>query len=296
MQAPILFASLARESVERALREDIGARDLSTEAMLRFAGSSPPERLDAVIRFKSPGVVCGQEIARLTFNTLDAGVEVDAQVADGTAVDAGAVVTHVRGQPAAILAGERVALNFMAHLSGIAATTRGFVEALAGTRCRVLDTRKTLPGLRDLQRYAVRCGGGINHRSSLQDAVLLKENHLALAGGVAAAVGAARAAIGPGARIEVEIETLEQLDEALQLGIEAVLLDNMSAAQVAEAVGRVRAKQAQSAGRPLIVEVSGNMTLDGARAAAAAGVDYVSVGALTHSAPAADVSLVLAPW
>jgi nicotinate-nucleotide pyrophosphorylase (carboxylating) len=275
---------LTREYLEakvaEALEEDGVRDDLTTAAVV------PAElRAEAVLVAKSAGVVAGLTVAEEVFRQVDASLEFSACVADGSALPAGRALARVRGPLAGLLRGERVALNFLQQMSGVASLTRAFVEA-AGTRVAVLDTRKTAPGLRPLQRYAVRAGGGTNHRFNLADSVLVKDNHVAAAGGVAEAVRRARRA---GVPVEVEVESLADLAIALDEGAEAVLLDNMSPAQVAEAV--------RLAGGRAVLEVSGGVTLASIAAYAATGVDRISVGALTHSAPALDISMeVTSTW
>jgi len=264
--------------VAAALAEDVGTGDATTAALV-------PEdaRCRAQLLLEEPGVVCGVPVAAAVFRALDPSVRVEAALAEGSALaDAPAVVAEVEGPARAVLTGERVALNLVARLSGIASLTRRFVEAAGDTGTKILDTRKTTPGLRALEKYAVRCGGGVNHRWGLDDAILVKENHLRLAGGIAPAVAALRERAN-GLRVEVEAETLEQVREALEAGVPRILLDNMSPEQVAEAVALV-------AGRAEL-EASGGVSLDTVRAYAETGVDFVSVGALTHAARSLHVSL-----
>ena len=274
--------AVATDTLERivhaALAEDIGAGDVTTEATVPA---------DAVGTGRAPregaGVVCGLRAVEETFRALDPDVRFEALVRDGDVVHPPAVVARVTGSERAILTGERVALNFLGRLSGIATLTRRYVDAIAGTGVAVLDTRKTTPGLRALEKYAVACGGGRNHRFGLDDAVLVKDNHLRAAGSIAAAVELVRAATE--LPIEVECETLDQVGEALAAGVDAILLDNMTLAELREAV-------ALTAGRARL-EASGGVTLDTIRAIAETGVDEISVGALTHSARSLDVSLEL---
>ena len=217
---------------------------------------------------------------------IDQTIRVNARKADGDRVAPGDVVMEMEGAAASILTAERVALNFLGHLSGIATATAEIVGAVAHTKARICDTRKTTPGLRVLEKYAVRCGGGVNHRMGLYDQVLIKDNHIAAAGGVVAAILAAKAA-APGIKIEVEVDTLEQLDAALAVGVDQVLLDNMNPVQLREAVARV-------AGRA-ITEASGSITTTSAAAIAESGVDLMSVGWITHSAPSLDLGLDFLP-
>ena len=274
--------AVATDTLERivhsALAEDIGAGDVTTEAMV-------PE--DAVgtanLLVKERGVVCGLRAAEATFLALDSDIRFEALVRDGDVVEPPAVVARVTGSQRAILTGERVALNFLGRLSGIATLTRRYVDAVEGTGAAVLDTRKTTPGLRALEKHAVASGGGRNHRFGLDDAVLIKDNHLRAAGSITAAVELVRAASD--LPIEVECDTLDQVGEAIDAGAGAILLDNMTLDQLREAVALVR--------RRARLEASGGVTLDTIRAIAETGVDEISVGALTHSARSLDVSLEL---
>ena len=275
--------AVATDTLERAvlaaLAEDIGAGDVTTEATVLEDAVGTAELL-----VKEPGVVCGLRAAESTFRALDSEIRFDALVGDGDVVDEPpAVVARVTGSERAILTGERVALNFVGRLSGIATLTRRYVAAVDGTGAAVLDTRKTTPGLRALEKHAVACGGGRNHRFGLDDAVLVKDNHLRAAGSVADAVRLVRAASD--LPIEVECETLDQVSEALEAGVDAILLDNMTLAELREAV-------ALTAGR-VRLEASGGVSLETVRAIAETGVDEISVGALTHSARSLDVSLEL---
>jgi nicotinate-nucleotide pyrophosphorylase (carboxylating) len=268
------------ELVARALAEDLGSGDVTSEAVV------PAEaRARARIVQKEPGVVFGLEPAAEAFRQAGASdfdaLMVEGQWRDGVPAD----VAMITGPARAVLAGERVAMNLIGHLSGIATLTSRYVEAVAGTKARILDTRKTTPGLRALEKAAVAAGGGRNHRMGLHDAILIKENHLALAGGLAPAVQDARSA---GLPVEVECRSLEDVEAALEAGAERLLLDNMSAEDLAAAVGF-----RDAAGSPATLEASGGVTLADVTAVAATGVDFISVGALTHSAPALDVSLLL---
>jgi nicotinate-nucleotide pyrophosphorylase (carboxylating) len=260
--------------VSEALEEDGVRDDLTTAAVVL-----PELRAEAELVAKTAGVVAGLAVAEAVFHHVDPSLEFAATVSDGAAVRAAESLAHVRGALTSLLRAERVALNFLQQLSGVATLTRAFLEA-AGTGVAVLDTRKTAPGLRPLQRYAVRAGGGTNHRFNLADSVLVKDNHVAAAGGVAPAIRRARRT---GLPIEVEVESLADLVTAMDEGAEAVLLDNMSPTQVGEAV-RLAAGRA-------VLEVSGGVTLATIAAYAATGVDRISVGALTHSAPALDISM-----
>jgi nicotinate-nucleotide pyrophosphorylase (carboxylating) len=265
--------------VRAALLEDVGhGSDLTTDAIV-----GADARGSARIVARARGVVAGLDAASLAFTLLNPDVEVTAHAADGDLVDAGTAVAQVRGQSRALLTGERTALNLLVRLCGIATMTYRFVSLTRGTKARIADTRKTTPGLRVLEKYAVRCGGGVNHRFGLDDAVLVKDNHLAAAGSVTAAVAAVRASVGHTVKVEVEVDTIAQLREALDAGVDAVLLDNMTLEQLAEAVHMVNGRA--------IVEASGGVTEQTVAAIAATGVDLISSGALTHSAPALDVAL-----
>ena len=242
-------------------------------------------RAEGVFAAREAGVVAGLGIAALAFHaTCGADVRTTDRVPDGTTVAAGDVVMRVSGPTRGLLTAERTALNLASHLSGVATATSRWVAALEGTRARVLDTRKTLPGLRALQKYAVRCGGGVNHRSGLADMAMVKDNHVVAAGGVVPALEAVRSAY-PGLPVEVEVTDLDQLRELLAAGCERILLDNMDTATMAEAV--------RTTGGRAVLEASGGLTLDRAREVAATGVDYISVGALTHSVTVFDLGLDL---
>ena len=269
-----------RDLVRRALAEDIGAGDITTEATVP-AG----QRARGVLVVKADCIVAGLEIAVETFRQLDPGLAARLIRRDGDRCMPGETIAEVTGVARALLGGERTALNFLQRLSGIATRTRQFVDAAAG-RITVLDTRKTTPTLRQLEKYAVRTGGGINHRAGLFDAVLIKDNHIRVAGGVGAAVALTRARL-PGLRVEVEAQTLAQVDEALAAAVDVILVDNLSLDEVREAVRRVRGRAK--------VEISGGVTLERLPALAATGADFVSVGALTHSAPAVDISFEIEP-
>jgi len=267
---PIVLASLA---------EDLGrAGDVTSAACI------PAEaRLAAAFVARQGGVVAGLACARLAVAALDPTARFEVQVADGASVAAGQILARVEANARALLAAERTALNLVCRLSGVATLTAAYVAETAGTAARIIDTRKTTPGLRALEKYAVRCGGGANHRFGLDDAILLKDNHVAACGGVGEAVRRARAAVGHMVKIEVEIDRLDQLDEALAEGPDIVMLDNFSQVDLAEAVRRTD-------GRALL-EASGGVNLETVRAIAETGVDLISVGALTHSAPILDIGL-----
>jgi nicotinate-nucleotide pyrophosphorylase (carboxylating) len=242
----------------------------------------------AEVVVREAGVICGLEAATAILERLDPKASLRALLADGQAVtDAPAAAAEISGSLRALLTAERTMLNVLQRLSGIATTTRAYVQTVEGTGAEILDTRKTAPGLRALDKWGVRCGGGVNHRAGLYDAVLIKDNHIAVAGSIAAAIGAARERL-PGQAVEIEVDTLSQLDEALAEGAETVLLDNMEIPQLREAVRR-------TAGRARL-EASGGITLRTVRAVAETGVDAISVGALTHSVRALDIALEVQPW
>ena len=283
MNLPTLYPVQYEELLRQALREDLGgAGDLTTDAIV--PAGLPAE---ALVVARQAGRVAGLEPALHVFRLLDPGVTWELLCPDGQDAPAGGTLARVRGPARALLTGERTALNLLGRLCGIATATRDVVARLAGLPTRVACTRKTTPGLRGLEKYAVRAGGGSNHRFGLDDAVLVKDNHRLLAGGVREAVARCRAAAGHLVRIEVEVDTLAELDEALACGVDALLLDNMPVATLREAVARCR-------GRAL-TEASGGLTPDNVRAVAETGVDLVSLGWLTHSAPALDVALDVTP-
>ena len=267
-----------REIVARALAEDVGTGDATTAATV-----DEGSRCRGAVSAREEGVIAGLGVARVTFQMLDPEVSFESVVSEGARAAPGDVVARVSGGTRAILTGERTALNFLQRMSGIATLTARYVAAVEGTAARIIDTRKTAPGLRVLDKYAVRAGGGSNHRMGLFDGVLIKDNHLHAAGGVAEAVERARAFAHHLAKVEVEAKSLAQVEDAVAAGADVVLLDNMSAEQVAEAV--------KVAGGRCWMEASGSVTLDNVRALAECGVDFISVGALTHSAPALDLSL-----
>lgn len=270
---------LVEPLVRAALFEDIGrGGDVTTEAIVDASA-----RTSGAIVARKAGVVAGLDAALLAFEILDPAAEFEICVQDGEGIAAGAAAARVRCSARALLTGERTALNLLCRLAGIATATRAFVDAVQPHRAAVVDTRKTTPGLRVLEKYAVRCGGGANHRFGLDDAVLIKDNHIALAGSVRAAVQAVRARAGHMLKVEVEVDTLEQLAQALDCGVDAVLLDNMALEDLTEAVRLAR-------GRAL-TEASGGVTAERIAAVAATGVDLISSGWLTHSAPALDFGL-----
>lgn len=270
------------ELVAQGLREDVGDGDVSTTVAVAAGAHAKGE-----LRARSGGVVAGLPLFARVYARLDGGVACVPLAADGDPVVPGQPIARLSGPAAAVLTGERTALNFIQHLSGIATLTARYVAAVAGTGCRVLDTRKTVPGYRALAKYAVRCGGGANHRFGLYDRVLLKDNHWAAGDGIAAMVARARAT-RPDLAIEVEVDDLGQFAQVLPLGVEWIMLDNFAAGDVAVAVAARNA-----AGSRTLLEVSGNVTLETAGAFAQAGADAVSIGRLTHSAPALDLGLDL---
>ena len=268
-----------RDAVRTALSEDLGrAGDITTNSIV-----APDSRLEGVIAAREEGRICGIDLAVAAFLEMDESVGLHVLRADGSDVNPGEAVLQIEGNARAILSAERTALNFMGHLSGISTATRQLVRAVEGTQAEICCTRKTTPGLRVFEKYAVRTGGGMNHRFGLDDAVLIKDNHIAMSGGVTAAIESARRSTGHMVRIEVEVDTLEQLDEALAAGAEIILLDNMSPDRLKRAVERV-------AGRARL-EASGGITLETVAAVAQAGVDLISVGWITHSAPCLDLGL-----
>lgn len=274
-----LPAPLVARAVTDALMEDLGlAGDITTESTV-----AAETRAKAVLAARKPGVVSGLVVAETAFRALDANVRFTAEVPDGAKIAPGTVLARIEGNARAMLTAERVALNFMGRMSGIATLTRTYVDKVADTKAHIVDTRKTTPGLRAFEKYAVRCGGGHNHRVGLFDAVLIKDNHIVAAGSLSKAVERARARAGHMLKIEVEVDTLAQLEEALHHDVDAVLLDNMNPEQLKKAITLV-------AGR-VTTEASGGVNLDTVRAIAESGVDLISVGALTHSAPVLDLGL-----
>ncbi len=272
-------ALLIEPIVRHALEEDLGrAGDITSELTI-----PPDARSNAKLVARGGGTIAGLIAAQCAFRLVDSSVMFDVKVPDGSTVAANAVLATVAGFSRALLTGERVALNFVGHLSGVATATRALVDAVAGTKARIVCTRKTTPGLRLLEKYAVRCGGGFNHRFGLDDAVLIKDNHMVAAGGIRPAIERVRAGLGHMAKVELEVDSLAQLEEALGLGVDTILLDNMKPDDLRRAV-------AMAKGRATL-EASGNITLSTVRAVAEAGVDYISSGAITHSAPSLDVAL-----
>jgi nicotinate-nucleotide pyrophosphorylase (carboxylating) len=277
---PVPLARIVVEPLVRAsLLEDLGrAGDLTTNAIV-------PAGLEAraVLRAREKGVVAGLDLAKLAFELIDPDINVQVEIVDGAIAAPGSVIAAVGGPARGILTGERAALNFLGRLSGIASATASLVAAVQGTKAKIVCTRKTTPGLRAVEKYAVRAGGGANHRFGLDDAILIKDNHIAIAGGIAQALRRARAAAGHLVKIELEVDTLGQLEEALAEGVDAVLLDNMSLDSLARAVAIVDGRA--------MTEASGRVTPKSAPALAATGVDLISVGWLTHSATVLDIGL-----
>lgn len=270
---------LFEKSVKEALLEDLGrAGDITSEAIF-----NKNIKIEATLVARKCGVLCGTATALTAFQLIDPEIKYDNILIDSALVNSGDIIARINGSATSILAAERVALNFLGHLSGISTLTAKFVSQISHTHAKICDTRKTTPNLRALEKYAVSCGGGVNHRFGLDDAILIKDNHIAVAGGVAAALRAAKQKIGHLVKIEIEVDTLDQLHEALSEGVDVVLLDNMSIPQLAEAVRMIN-KQALS-------EASGGISLDTVAAVAETGVNLISVGALTHSAPVLDVGL-----
>ena len=274
---------LVEPIVRMALAEDLGrAGDLTSQACVPEAA-----RLSVSWTARRPGVLCGLSCARLALHALAPEARFEVLVRDGDPVAPGQVLARAEAPARAVLSAERTGLNLAGRLSGIATLTRAYVEAVAGTGAQITDTRKTTPGLRSLEKYAVRCGGGVNHRFGLDDAILIKDNHVAVCGGVGEAVRRARASVGHLMKVEVEVDGLDQLDEALAAGPDVVMLDNFTLPMLREAVAR-------TAGR-ITLEASGGVNLETVRGIAQTGVDVISVGALTHSAPALDVGLDAMP-
>jgi nicotinate-nucleotide pyrophosphorylase (carboxylating) len=275
-----LDPSLYRDLVRRALDEDVGDGDVTTDATVAAS-----QQARGVLLAKAACVVAGLDVALEAFRQLEPDVRVQTLIGDGRPCRAGDHIAEIHGAARTLLVGERTALNFLQRLCGVATRARQFVDAAAG-RIVILDTRKTTPTLRALEKYAVRCGGATNHRAGLFDAILIKDNHIRLAGGVQAAVARARAH-RPGMPVEIEAERLDQVDEAVAAGADIVLVDNMATADIRDAVARARGRAR--------IEISGGVTLDRIPELAATGADFVSIGALTHSAPAIDISFEIEP-
>jgi len=279
MPIPPLPAVMIEPLVRASLLEDLGrAGDITSDAIV-----PPAQQAATVLVARKPGVVAGLDFAATAFRLIDPAITVSVERPDGERLSPGDVIATIAGPARGILTAERTALNFLCHLSGIASATRAVVDAIADHRTQVVCTRKTLPGLRAAQKYAVRVGSGSNHRFGLDDAVLIKDNHIAIAGGIRPAVERVRAHVGHMVKIELEVDTLAQLDEALALRLDAVLLDNMDPATLRRAVTKVDGR--------MITEASGGIRPDTAVAIAESGVDLISIGWLTHSAPALDIGL-----
>jgi nicotinate-nucleotide pyrophosphorylase (carboxylating) len=281
MSHSLVLTPAVTRLIELAIEEDLGRGDATTQAMV-----GPEASATAHLVARQRLTLAGLDVAAAVFHRLDPSIAIEAQIEDGAEARPGARVATYRGAAAALLSGERTALNFLQRLSGVATLTRAFVAAAQGTSLRITDTRKTTPGFRLLEKYAVRMGGGSNHRFDLGSGVLIKDNHVALAGSVSEAVRRAKGRVPHSLNIEVEVDTLAQLDEALAAGVAIVLLDNFTETDLGKAMARIRAVKP----RPL-VEVSGGVTLARIPELARLGVDLVSVGALTHSAPAVDLAL-----
>ena len=278
-QEPALDEVLLKPLVEAALTEDLGRRgDVTSQATI-------PADMQAQLQIKArqAGVICGMDLARLSFALVDAQIEFIAQVVDGETVAAGTVLAIVSGNARHLLTAERTALNFMTHLSGIATATRQIVDSVAEYPAQITCTRKTIPGLRTVQKYAVRCGGGRNHRLGLDDAILIKDNHIAIAGDIKTAIQQAQDFAGHLIPIEVEVDTLEQLEQALESGVSLVLLDNMSPETLSKAVTMCKGRAK--------TEASGGITPETVQAVAETGVDFIAMGYLTHSTTALDIGL-----
>jgi nicotinate-nucleotide pyrophosphorylase (carboxylating) len=272
-------ALLIEPTVRHALEEDLGrAGDITTELTI-----PADKRITARLAARKDGTIAGLIAAQCAFRLVDPEVQFEVEIPDGSRASRGAVLATLKGSARAILTGERVALNFTGRLSGVATATRALVDAVEGTNARIVCTRKTTPGLRMLEKYAVRCGGGFNHRFGLDDAVLIKDNHLVAAGGIKPAVERVRSGLGHMTKIELEVDTLAQLEDALSIGVDTILLDNMGTDDLKRAVELAKGRA--------VLEASGNVTLATVRAIAGTGVDYISSGAITHSAANLDVGL-----
>ena len=272
-------ALLIEPTVRHALEEDLGrAGDITTDLTI-----PADKRITARLAARKDGTIAGLIAAQCAFRLVDPDVQFEVAIPDGSKASKGAVLAALKGSARAILTAERVALNFTGHLSGVATATRALVDAVEGTKARIVCTRKTTPGLRVLEKYAVRCGGGFNHRFGLDDAVLIKDNHLVAAGGIRAAIERVREGLCHMTKIELEVDTLAQLEDALGLGVDTVLLDNMGPDDLRRAVSPAKGRA--------VLEASGNVTLATVRAIAETGVEYISSGAITHSAPSLDLGL-----
>ncbi len=274
----VMDISQAEEIIALALKEDIGSGDLTTNLLL-----ADEAKRDAFVLVKSEGIVAGLPLVEMIFRKLDPAMTFVAKAKDGDRIKAGTVVMEIRGSYRALLSGERTVLNFLQRLSGIATRTAEFAAAVKATKAQILDTRKTAPGMRLLDKYAVRIGGGTNHRIGLFDMVLIKDNHIRVAGSVTAAVAQIRAGASEGMKIEVEVRSLTETQEAAKLNVDMIMLDNMTVDEMKQAVGMI--------GNQAKVEASGGVNLESVRRIAETGVDYISIGQLTHSVQALDVSL-----
>ena len=279
MSSGFLNPLLIQDAVRRALDEDLGrAGDITTQATIPASSIA-----HTVIAARETGVIAGLPLAEAAFHMIAQGIRFTPRLGDGTLVQAGDVIAEIEGSARAILSAERVALNFLGRMSGIASLTQRYVDAVSGTEARIVCTRKTTPGLRAFEKYAVRCGGGSNHRYGLDDAMLIKDNHIAVAGSVKQALQAAKAAAGHLVKIEIEVDTIAQLHEVLAEGADVVLLDNMDIKTLKQAVALVEGA--------MLTEASGGVTLDTVTAIAETGVDMISIGALTHSPRVLDLGL-----
>lgn len=279
MTTPALPALLIEPLVRAALVEDLGrAGDITTDAIVPATA-----RAETILVARQPGVVAGLDLAATAFRLVDPAIKIEVERPDGTQLAPGDRIATIAGPARGMLTAERVALNFLGHLSGVASAAATLVEAVRGHKARICCTRKTMPGMRAVQKYAVRVGGGSNHRFGLDDAVLIKDNHVAVAGGIGPAIRAAREGVGHLVKIEVEVDTLAQLDEAMAIGVDAVLLDNMTPEQLTQAVRTIDGRA--------IAEASGRITPQTAPAIAASGVDLISAGWLTHSVSVLDIGL-----
>lgn len=265
--------------IRKALEEDLGWGDITTDSTV-----SDNVQIEGNFIAKEDGIICGIEVCKRTFMLLDASIEFIEYKKDGDRVKKGDLIAFIKGSALSILKGERVCLNFFQRMSGIATFTDDFVKKVEGLPVKIVDTRKTVPGLRILDKYAVRIGGGFNHRYNLSDMVLIKDNHIKASGGIGVAISKAREAVTHTVKIEVEVESLSQLQEALDAGADIIMLDNMSPETMKEAVSIAKCK--------VLLEASGNVTLNNVREIAETGVDFISIGALTHSVKALDISLI----
>jgi nicotinate-nucleotide pyrophosphorylase (carboxylating) len=283
---PELPGLMVEEQVRAALLEDLGrAGDITSNATI-----GPEKQAAAEMNSREAGVISGLPLAEAAFRLVNPAIRFEALVDDGARVDPGTMIARISGPARGVLSAERVALNYLMHLSGIATHTARFADVIAHTQAKVTCTRKTIPGLRAVEKYAVRCGGGSSHRYGLDDAILIKDNHIAVAGGIAAALKAAKAFAGHLVRVEIEVDTLEQFAEVLAEGADVCLLDNMGPDRLLEAV----AMNAASSGGPIILEASGNVNLDTIKAIAETGVDYISTSKITMAAPTLDIGLDMA--